>query len=242
MTPSTLQAHVTSLVTSQRLKDAGVEQDSEYYWMKPIKGTIGYSGNGYVLGRLEDFGTVNLEEWCSAFLASELPFVLRWCNKCLSTNLVYKNSQIKGSKYCRFICRDCGHRWRGLRINFIVNPDTQCWIWVSAKNDDGYGVLQQKGNIKYAYKAFYEKFIGKVPQGKELDHLCKNRACVNPFHLEAVTHAENNRRGKNTKLSRVQIEEIRSLSGKKTQREVGKMYGISHVHVGSIWKNLCWKY
>lgn len=60
-----------------------------------------------------------------------------------------------------------------------------CWMWVGKLRKDGYG----------PYKRIYVKHRGPVPEGLDLDHLCRNIQCVNPWHLEAVTRLENIRRG-----------------------------------------------
>jgi hypothetical protein len=65
--------------------------------------------------------------------------------------------------------------------------DNGCWFWLGCKDDNGYG---EKGN-KRAHVYIYELLVGKIPEGKELHHTCKFRACVNPKHLEPVTHAQN---------------------------------------------------
>lgn len=75
-----------------------------------------------------------------------------------------------------------------------------CWLWIGAQSGHGYRDRDSYGGFwngrKYvrAHRFAYEFFIGPVPSGKELDHLCFVRHCVNPSHLEAVTRAENMRR------------------------------------------------
>lgn len=73
-----------------------------------------------------------------------------------------------------------------------------CWEWVGTRVKGGYGrftVEQRPTRAKLAHRLAYEHFVGPIPEGRELDHLCRNRACVNPTHVEPVTHLENCHRG-----------------------------------------------
>jgi hypothetical protein len=73
-----------------------------------------------------------------------------------------------------------------------------CWEWGGTKDVRGYGKIQMSSDGKQrttgAHRVVYEYVLGPIPEGLELDHLCRNPSCVRPDHLEPVTHAENLRR------------------------------------------------
>lgn len=78
--------------------------------------------------------------------------------------------------------------------NVNKNPDG-CWEWLGVLDRHNYGQFSRDGLRRQAHIIAYELIIGEVPKGLELDHLCRNPKCVNPKHLEAVTHRENILRG-----------------------------------------------
>jgi hypothetical protein len=72
--------------------------------------------------------------------------------------------------------------------------DGGCWLWLGALCD-GYGMVSIGGKDRKPHRLVYEALVGPVPDGHVLDHLCRNRACCNPMHIEVVTNAENIKRG-----------------------------------------------
>lgn len=73
------------------------------------------------------------------------------------------------------------------RYRWIVLADG-CWQWPGT-DEATYGAFTM-----YAHRWTYEEMVGPIPDGLQIDHLCRNKGCVNPEHLEPVTHAENQRR------------------------------------------------
>jgi hypothetical protein len=76
-----------------------------------------------------------------------------------------------------------------------VRKTSGCWIWKAARTGAGYGSFRLDGRMQTAHRVAYEQVKGPIPEGMVLDHLCRNRACVNPDHLEVVSVGENTRRG-----------------------------------------------
>lgn len=76
-----------------------------------------------------------------------------------------------------------------------VLPTGFCWYWAGGKTKLGYGVFRWNGRSGCAHRWAYESLVGPIPEGLDLDHLCRNPSCVNPDHLEPVTTGENIRRG-----------------------------------------------
>jgi hypothetical protein len=69
-----------------------------------------------------------------------------------------------------------------------------CWESDGAHTSGGYSTYARDGKVRYAHRDVYTELRSEIPAGLELDHLCRNRGCFNPWHLEPVTHAENMRR------------------------------------------------
>ena len=78
---------------------------------------------------------------------------------------------------------------------YIPEPNSGCWLWVAMLGSGGYGRFKVGNKNVYAHRLSYEHHVGAIPEGLDLDHLCRTRCCVNPTHLEPVTRKENIRRG-----------------------------------------------
>jgi hypothetical protein len=125
---------------------------------------------------------------------------------------------------------------------YIIDPVTYCWNWQRYKDDKGYGVIKRRGQNYQAHRYFYEKHNGKIPEGLQLDHLCRNTSCVNPDHLEPVTGAENTRRGLNAKLGKEQVIEIKKrIDAGEKQTHLAKQFNVSAGCINAIAKGRAWE-
>lgn len=79
--------------------------------------------------------------------------------------------------------------------NVVIDPETGCWNWQLHVQKDGYGRIKLNRRTITAQRAAYEAFKGPLAKGMDPDHLCRNRRCANPGHLEAVSKRENVLRG-----------------------------------------------
>lgn len=107
-----------------------------------------------------------------------------------------------------------------------------CWEWLGYKIRGGYGAIKWQGRTHCAHRVAYECLIGPIPKGLELDHLCRNRGCVRPDHLEPVTHSENIRRGQGPYLTRLRHQE-------KTSCPQGHPYSGTNLRVRPNGKRDC---
>lgn len=76
-----------------------------------------------------------------------------------------------------------------------IEPNTGCWMWMGQITNAGYGRVSIRHRYHPAHRVFYEAHVGPIPDGLQIDHLCRHRWCVNPAHMEPVTCSENLRRG-----------------------------------------------
>jgi hypothetical protein len=76
-----------------------------------------------------------------------------------------------------------------------VEDENGCWLWRGAKFATGYGAIGYKGSTTVAHRVIYRVMVSELPRSLDLDHLCRVRLCVNPYHLEPVTRSINLTRG-----------------------------------------------
>ena len=84
-----------------------------------------------------------------------------------------------------------------------VDKTDECWTWTGGTNGEGYGRFRVGNRKAGAHRYSYELLIGPIPIGLQIDHLCRNRLCVNPEHLECVTPSINVLRGLTPAVNRM---------------------------------------
>jgi hypothetical protein len=116
--------------------------------------------------------------------------------------------------------------------------DTPCWTWLGSKSPNGYGLFTEDGRRTTAHRIAYERVHGQQAPNVHLDHLCRNRDCVNPDHLEPVSCATNIRRGRSSPLTEELVAEIRAARGSQTQ--IAARFGVSQPTVCRIRTGRTW--
>ncbi len=110
-----------------------------------------------------------------------------------------------------------------LMMNIVVSPETACWLWTGCGDKKGYGRTSVRDKPGLAHRISYEVFVGVIPENLEIDHLCSNRRCINPNHLEPVSRQENIRRS-----------EAGSFNRKKTHCPKGHPYSTDNLRTQKI--------
>lgn len=106
---------------------------------------------------------------------------------------------------------------------YRVDPETGCWLWTDKPDRHGYGEFWMNGRNHRAHNAAYVLLVGPIPDGLEPDHLCRVTLCVNPDHLEPVTHRENMLRG----------ETLGARNAAKTHCPRGHPYDEANTYIGT---------
>jgi HNH endonuclease len=130
------------------------------------------------------------------------------------------------------------------RLRYRVDGATGCWVWAGAVNEHGYGIVGagRHGTFR-AHRVSYELARGPIPPGLQLDHLCRNRRCINPEHLEPVTNAENSRRGARAKLDWPTVRLIRRRYAREriSHRRLASIFGVSNCTICKVLTGRFWR-
>ena len=153
----------------------------------------------------------------------------------------YNGQGIVKGQPLRFLTGHQSRQTAAPACGYIIDDETGCWNWQLDLNANGYGRVKAAGRMTYAHIVEWERMHGPVPAELVLDHICRNRRCCNPAHLEPVTHTENVRRSSITKLTPVQALAARECS--LSNREIGQALGVSHrtiqgIKSGATWRDL----
>jgi len=130
-----------------------------------------------------------------------------------------------------------------------------CWEWTAGRNHKGYGTLKVAGKDLRAHRVAYEVWVGPIPEGMHVLHVCDNPPCINPAHLWVGTNKDNaddrDAKGRQrvlrgeengfSKLTWENVQEIRDLYGDHSQAELARMYGVSPRTIMLVRTNQAWR-
>ena len=119
------------------------------------------------------------------------------------------------------------------RFWVLVDKGPNCWEWLGPRNAYGYGHFSAGRDVFRAPRVAYTLASGPIPEGLELDHLCRNRICVNPSHLEVVTHRTNDQRSPLMGMA------LKRLNGIKQRCPNGHPYDLFNTHYAKHGARVC---
>ena len=118
-----------------------------------------------------------------------------------------------------------------------------CWTWLGGKTSGGYGKKTYGGRTVSAHRWMWVQLFGAIPDGLVIDHLCSNRECVNPHHLQVVTQAVNMQRGINATLTPLDVLEIRKAKKTRTLHtaaHLAEKFNVRPDAIRCIWGGKTW--
>ena len=129
--------------------------------------------------------------------------------------------------------------------------DNGCWVWKGGVSNAGYGLCGSVDRkTESAHRVSFKAFVGEIPKGKVIAHICDNKLCVNPAHLFLATHAENsadmvakNRsaRGEKCGKSKLTEEQVKFIrESNLSHRKLGVMFNVSHANIGYVKRGATW--
>jgi len=139
------------------------------------------------------------------------------------------------------------------KVSIPVNP-TDCWEWQETKSHNGYGRFRRHGKWTFSHRYSYEHLRGPIPEGMVIRHMCHNRLCCNPMHLEVGTPKDNAQdaieAGRfslgtvngNAKLTPDDIVHIRRNPDKLKSRELAEKFKVSAATISGIKNGRVWRH
>lgn len=155
--------------------------------------------------------------------------------------------------------REYGPLEQRFKVYYEVDEETGCWEWQNRLDEWGHGRIADGDKQRYAHRVAYELEHGEIPDGKQINHACRNPSCVNPDHLYAGTQLENvhdeidagvwydsRPKGEQVGTSKLTESEVAELKRRYrdediSQLELGKQYGIGQTQVSRIVRGKWWK-
>lgn len=174
------------------------------------------------------------------------PTGLCMCGCGKPTPLARRNQYTRGTRAGHPVCYLPGHHPNGQALSpvkYIIDPNSGCWVWQRCKSPEGYAKsIRVDGHAYAPHRFYYEQKYGPIPAGLALDHLCKNRLCVNPDHLQPVTQTQNTRRSRIAKLTETDAANIKSMFAQGySKRRLARMFGVCHTTIADLLNGVTWK-
>ncbi len=116
-----------------------------------------------------------------------------------------------------------------------------CWLWLAYVDECGYARLRAGRPGRKGHRVAFEATRGVIPAGFEIDHLCRTRSCVNPNHLEVVTHAENVRRSNHPHAPKVACKRGHVFSAETTYLSMRHGRQVRQCRICTIERNRAWR-
>lgn len=115
------------------------------------------------------------------------------------------------------------------RLEIRTDRTGECWLWTGRLNGSGYAEMKLGGRYQMAHRVAYQEIVGPIPEGMQLDHLCRVRHCVNPAHLEPVTSRENTIRGQSPS----------AINAAKTHCKRGHAFDEANTFINTFGSRVC---
>lgn len=141
-------------------------------------------------------------------------------------------------RMCKWCYKPCGRaRYCSVTCQLLAQIEVsgECWIWTGGANDKDYPYVKIGGRMRRAHRVSYTIFVEPIPDGLEIDHVCKTRRCINPAHLEPVTQLVNLQRGDSLNHTHLMAQSRRA----KTHCPHGHPYSVENTRITKRGHRLC---